>query len=676
MKGNELMSYEKRKTQDMPNLLNYNGLIKILSMLGIVSLSSLHCCYAGENMKNTMETKKYYVSPNGSDNENGSAEHPFATIQKAADAAGPGSQIIVRAGTYREYVTIKNSGTGESPVIFSGERGSNGEWKTIIDPGIPVTKWEPAPEIGSGVYKTTGIPFRPYCMTLDGKLIVRISDNLMELGEKGKSLKELTSDSMNNNSMGGFTLLSLPENTISSHGQLCGKTVDFWDGVEVMYGYVDKKTYIRFRNGENPNGKSIKASDKKPAVNIADKSNIIIRDFMICGARESIFVEGKKARNNIIENNCLKHGINRVHITSGSSNNIVKNNIMTLGYLRGELFRAGSQDDKLGRHLYTVFKYMVGPHLSDDRGVYINAAGKNNEACGNIIYGGLLGISVKATPDLNIHDNIICNMSSVGLVTATNDLKENSPANKDKCVSGGKFYDNMIYDCGINLRIHCYANYSIPRKEYFYGNLLYQPKNAGMQIFVCHLRDPWPLGNLDEQQIYIYQNTIYNGSFFHIKGSLETLKKRGFPENRRLSFFLVNNMILTPITDPEIIERTRKQGTELFANNLLFTTIPGNIPVNNISVSPAEESKCVSLTMKNTPLGAMPYLQLPLESPARHAGIDLSQSFTVDGKQYPSMPGMKKGYFNGNTPDLGAFQNDKLNEKFFKMFSVLKNITQ
>lgn len=670
MKGNELMNHEKRKTQDMPNRLNYNGLVKILSMLGIVSLSSLHCCYAGENMKNTMETKKYYVAPNGSDNENGSAEHPFATIQKAADAAGPGSQIIVRAGTYREYVTIKNSGTGESPVTFSGERGSNGEWMTIIDPGIPVTKWEPAPEIGSGVYKTASIPFRPYCMTLDDKLIVRISDNLMELKDKGKSLKELTADSMNNNSMGGFTLLSLPENAVSTHAQLCGKTVNFWDGVEVMYGYVDKKTYIRFRNGENPNGKSIKASDKKPAVNIVDKSNIIIRDFMIQGARESMLIEGKNANNNIIENNHLRHGISRIHIISDASDNIIKNNVMTLGYLKGELFRAGSKEDKLGRHLYTVFKYIIGHHLSDDHGIYIRKAGKNNEVSNNILYQGLIGIDVVATPELNVHDNIITNMSSVGLCTSTTELEKTSVTS----CTGGRFYNNMIYNCGINLRIHCYANYSIPRKEYFYGNLLCQPENAGMQIFVCHLFGAWPFGKPDEQQIYIYQNTIYNGSFFHIKGSIESLKKRGF--TGKLSFFLMNNMILTPIRDPEIIERTRKQGTELFANNLLLTTIPGNIPVNNISVSPQEESKCVSVTMKNTPLGAMPYLQLPLESPARHAGIDLSKSFTVDGKQYPPMPGMKKGYFSGNAPDLGAFQNAKLNEKFFKMFSVLKNITQ
>jgi hypothetical protein len=51
---------------------------------------------------------------------------------------------------------------------------------------------------------------------------------------------------------------------------------------------------------------------------------------------------------------------------------------------------------------------------------------------------------------------------------------------------------------------------------------------------------------------------------------------------------------------------------------------------------------------------ALPDFQLPANSAARNAGIDLSKSFNINGKIYAALPGMDLGYFKGTYPDLGA----------------------
>jgi hypothetical protein len=59
----------------------------------------------------------YYVSTTGNDatNDGRSVESPYATIQKAADAAVPGDVVYVLAGTYREQVEIKSNGVTFRP---------------------------------------------------------------------------------------------------------------------------------------------------------------------------------------------------------------------------------------------------------------------------------------------------------------------------------------------------------------------------------------------------------------------------------------------------------------------------------------------------------------------------------------------------------------------------------
>lgn len=60
----------------------------------------------------------YVVSPKGSDTNAGTASRPFQTIDKAAQTAQAGDTVVVKAGTYRESVHLRHSGTAAAPITF------------------------------------------------------------------------------------------------------------------------------------------------------------------------------------------------------------------------------------------------------------------------------------------------------------------------------------------------------------------------------------------------------------------------------------------------------------------------------------------------------------------------------------------------------------------------------
>lgn len=69
----------------------------------------------------------YFVSKQGSDNNDGSEQNPWLTIQKAADSVSPGNIVYVKEGVYKESVNIIKSGTQEKRIIFSNFENDNVE---------------------------------------------------------------------------------------------------------------------------------------------------------------------------------------------------------------------------------------------------------------------------------------------------------------------------------------------------------------------------------------------------------------------------------------------------------------------------------------------------------------------------------------------------------------------
>ncbi len=75
--------------------------------------------------------EQLYVATNGNDSNAGTSAAPLRTIQKAVDAAGPGTTISVRGGTYAPSTTIKllKNGTASQPIILRNHENE----RVIID---------------------------------------------------------------------------------------------------------------------------------------------------------------------------------------------------------------------------------------------------------------------------------------------------------------------------------------------------------------------------------------------------------------------------------------------------------------------------------------------------------------------------------------------------------------
>ncbi|THF76580.1 carbohydrate binding domain-containing protein [Cohnella fermenti] len=82
----------------------------------------------------------YYVSTTGSDiTGDGSLEHPWRTIQRAADLMSAGDTCYIREGVYYETVTVRTSGTGEQALRFAAYPGED----VTVSGADPIAGWQP-----------------------------------------------------------------------------------------------------------------------------------------------------------------------------------------------------------------------------------------------------------------------------------------------------------------------------------------------------------------------------------------------------------------------------------------------------------------------------------------------------------------------------------------------------
>jgi parallel beta-helix repeat protein len=95
----------------------------------------------------------YYVSPTGDDADPGTFDLPFRTVQRGADAAQAGDNVIIFAGTCVENVVMNNSGTDEDHRISFLPYGDG---EVIIDAVIGIGLYIPR---GSDYIRVDGLTF-------------------------------------------------------------------------------------------------------------------------------------------------------------------------------------------------------------------------------------------------------------------------------------------------------------------------------------------------------------------------------------------------------------------------------------------------------------------------------------------------------------------------------------
>ncbi|BAK33718.1 hypothetical protein MLP_07040 [Microlunatus phosphovorus NM-1] len=125
--------------------------------------------------------RELHVALAGSDQQDGSADRPLRTINRASALAQPGDTVVVHAGEYREWVQPQRGGLSNlRRITYTAAPGEH----VVIKGSERITGWTPVAGgvgggaiVGSGVWQV-GVPnslfgdFNPYAEEVDGDWIV------------------------------------------------------------------------------------------------------------------------------------------------------------------------------------------------------------------------------------------------------------------------------------------------------------------------------------------------------------------------------------------------------------------------------------------------------------------------------------------------------------------------
>ncbi len=116
------------------------------------------------SVSSTAFAATYYVSPTGSDSNNGTSTLlPLKTIQSAANRTLPGDTVQVMQGTYAGGILIPVSGTSGAPIIYKAYSGST-----------------PVIQLGASDWFGIGVPAGISYITIDGFSVVGLANTLTQ----------------------------------------------------------------------------------------------------------------------------------------------------------------------------------------------------------------------------------------------------------------------------------------------------------------------------------------------------------------------------------------------------------------------------------------------------------------------------------------------------------------
>ena len=617
-----------------------------------------------------------YVSPNGSDRNPGTEKAPLQKVQSALNRVKPGDTIKLLPGVYREEnLTISRSGSADKVIRIEGLRDRNGQYLAVLEPAGKVLKnWQKAPEIGENIWKTP-LAKRPDLVMLDGSMIALINRANMVLPRRKPLPEKFTQDLLwgdyspkTSKRLSGLDLLALKKDILVSHQYFRKREELLWPVLGyVLCGWHNGNLYIRFANGSSPDKHNITASYGS-GLTIKNASDIVLSNLCLRGSTIQLLICGS-SKNITVEDSLLMHGSCRIKVEKSASDITVRNNILTCGFIQNEHFKLRSPEDMRGGLMYLIFKYIIGTATSDDAGIIFY--GKNCSVYGNVIVNGLLGVD-GGGPGAKVYGNCIKGMSSCGIITGNR--------------SSGEYYENLVMDAGIPLRIHDWRHEKFYRTEYHYRNLFVQAPHAGSLIHIysaSHKVGPDkvnydgkgiykenPPAPFDPGKIFIYHNTFVGGSDMGNPFPARAYFKR-FRE-KPLPFYVVNNIIKSSWA-------WDMRHQDMLAGNLLYigkkphrVPAPHDKTVQNFNrISPTEKLESIWKDLYASPIADV----VPgAESPALEIGVDVSKDMDFRGLKVAAFPGFKPGYFAGKAPAAGAVQpgDEKLMKHYRNLYAKMQ----
>ncbi|HWL52578.1 MAG TPA: hypothetical protein VNQ90_09090 [Chthoniobacteraceae bacterium] len=582
------------------------------------------------------DTPLLYVSPTGGDDAEGTATAPLGTLAEAirrAEAA-PGTVIRLKPGTFRERVKITTHATAQQPLIIEGARNASGEWLSIVDGShaLDPSLWKLRNDLGPGVYAYPGET--PRLILVNDKMVAHLDRRALERQplEEGASRRTVGE------------ILAWPEDYLHTYRY---HPIPFWQTLGGIYTSAQdqKEFYLRLAGGVNPATRPVAVASEGGTITIDGGQHIILRHLLIKGGQHGVEIGGEGAADNLVEGCYIPHGRRRINLAEGATRTVIRGNRLEMGFIGnptgawalgydqdGSVTEEEKLDAAKKAFVYNYFKYWASPvQTSDDVSILIGADTRQTRVEENLLDGGLIGISLRNTSDVEIIGNTIRHFSSVGTAAGMGSYRA--------------VYDgNLFSDCSINLRLHS-LNTPGRREIYLLRNTSILPKGRGTHLFCHFFRET---ERTPDHFIAVYHNTFLGG----VRGLWLPPAKR--PEQALHGFQVVNNQFI----DCGTFLVPREAATH---DRAMF----GHFDHNRIAASHFSKSgKPVWFGSHNVMSDDAPgwhwdalTFQAPADDPGRHTGIDLSHPYQLDDKSYPPLPGLKPGYFHGKRPNPGVPAN-------------------
>lgn len=332
-----------------------------------------------------IQASEYFVAKNGSDDNLGTEEAPFLTIQKAASVMRAGDICFIKVGVYRETVNPNYAGTADAPITFKAFEDDS----VVVTGTEKISNWQQHEGAVYRAFSENNLDVRFRMLYVNGKVmdIARWPNNLdknpftveAELVEGGSKSHIESQNIPAIDWTGGFvwylgahsgTSWTRPINAASGVNITFEEVPDKWPfnphnptvfrnnnrgrfylfGVlealdteeEWFYDSSEKMVYLYAPKSVNPNELNVEITARTEAFDIT-KDYIHIDGIQVFGARIRVDADYCEIRNTIVKygHYALDELDNtdaqdaRGSITLEGSYNLIENNLIEFGSANG-----------------------------------------------------------------------------------------------------------------------------------------------------------------------------------------------------------------------------------------------------------------------------------------------------------------------------------------------------